>query len=60
MKNLDFLAVGDITTDVFIHLKEPSAHCDIDHGNAELCMNFGDKIPYDFVEVIRSCNTPIS
>ena len=59
MNNLDFLAIGDITTDAFIHLKEPSAHCDIDHGNMELCMNFGDKIPYDFVEVIRSVgNSP--
>ncbi|HEY9584002.1 MAG TPA: carbohydrate kinase family protein [Candidatus Paceibacterota bacterium] len=58
-KQLDFLAVGDITTDAFIHLKEPSAHCDIDHGNMELCMNFGDKIPYDFVEVIRAVgNSP--
>lgn len=59
MNKLDFLAVGDITTDAFIHLKEPSAHCDIDHGNMELCMNFGDKIPYDFVEVIRAVgNSP--
>lgn len=58
-KQLDFLAIGDITTDAFIHLKEPSAHCDIDHGNMELCMNFGDKIPYDFVEVIRAVgNSP--
>ena len=58
MKNLDFLAIGDITTDAFIHLKEPSAHAD-DHKNLELCVSFGDKIPYDFVEVVRAVgNSP--
>lgn len=59
MHKLDFLAIGDITTDAFIHLKEPGVHCDLDHENLELCMNFGDKIPYDFVEVIRAVgNSP--
>lgn len=59
MENFDFIAIGDITTDAFIHLKEPSAHCRLDHNNLELCVNFGDKIPYDFVEVVRAVgNSP--
>jgi sugar/nucleoside kinase (ribokinase family) len=59
MKNLDFLAIGDITTDAFIRLEEAGAHCDIDRGNLELCMNFGDKIPYEFVEEVPAVgNSP--
>lgn len=53
-KQLDFLSVGDITTDAFIRLKEASVHCNINHENCELCMAFADKIPYEFVEVIRA------
>ncbi len=51
---LDFLSVGDITTDAFIRLQEASVHCNINHENCELCMRFADKIPYEFVEVIRA------
>ncbi len=51
---LDFLAIGDITTDAFIRLKEASVHCDIDKKNCQLCMRFADKIPYEFVEVVRA------
>lgn len=53
-KQLDFLSVGDITTDAFIRLKEASVHCNVNNENCELCMRFADKIPYEFVEVIRS------
>lgn len=53
-KKLDFLAVGDITTDAFIRLKEASVHCNIDTEKCELCVRFADKIPYEFVEVIRA------
>jgi ribokinase len=51
-KPLDFLAIGDITTDAFIRLKEASVHCDIDKENCQICMSFADKIPYEFVEVV--------
>lgn len=55
MKNqLDFLAIGDITTDAFIRLKEASVHCIVDKENCELCVRFADKIPYEFVEVVRA------
>lgn len=53
-KPLDFLSVGDITTDAFIHLKDASVHCNVNHENCELCVRFADKIPYEFVEVIRA------
>ena len=59
MENFDYVAIGDITTDAYIRLSEPGAHCDIDHNNLELCMGFGDKVPYEFVEVLRAVgNSP--
>ncbi|MEK7574729.1 MAG: carbohydrate kinase family protein [Patescibacteria group bacterium] len=58
-KKLDFLAVGDITTDAFIRLKDASVHCNIDNEKCELCVRFADKIPYEFVEVLRAVgNSP--
>lgn len=50
--NYDFIAIGDTVTDAFIHLKDPSAHVDIDHGEREICIHFGDKIPYKEVIVV--------
>lgn len=60
MKNeLDFLAIGDITIDAFIRLEEAGAHCHFDRNNLELCVNFGDKIPYEFVKIVRAVgNSP--
>jgi len=53
-KNIDFLAIGDITTDAFIRIKEASVHCRIDTDNCELCMKFGDKVPFEYVKVIKA------
>lgn len=53
-KAVDFLAVGDITTDAFIRLKDPHIHAGMNHNEKELCMSFGTKIPYEFVEVVRA------
>ncbi|MEJ0053520.1 MAG: carbohydrate kinase family protein [bacterium] len=47
MQKLDFLAIGDITTDTFIQLKDASVHCDIDRDNCTISMRWGDKIPFD-------------
>jgi ribokinase len=59
MEKYDFLAIGDITTDAFIRIKDASVHCDVNRKNCELCVRFGDKIPYEFVEVIRAVgNSP--
>lgn len=58
-KQLDFLALGDITTDVFIKLQEASVHCALNKDTCELCMRFGDKIPYESVTVVRAVgNSP--
>ncbi len=53
-KNIDFLAIGDITTDAFIRLKEARVHCDIDDSNCEITMKFGDKLPFEYVKVVKA------
>src|SRR3989344_5010562 len=50
----DFIAIGDIVTDAFIKLKDASVHCDLDHEHCTITMTFGDKIPYESVEVVRA------
>ncbi|MCU0660350.1 MAG: carbohydrate kinase family protein [Candidatus Pacebacteria bacterium] len=56
---IDFLAIGDITTDAFIRIEDASVHCNIDNTNCEICMRFGDKIPYESVEILRAVgNSP--
>lgn len=51
---LDFLAIGDITTDAFIRIKEASVHCNIDNKNCEICMKFADKIPFEDVFIVKA------
>jgi sugar/nucleoside kinase (ribokinase family) len=53
-KELDFVAVGDVVTEPFIRLKDASTHCKIDQSACELCVRFGDKVPYESVEVLRA------
>ncbi len=52
MKQYDFIAIGDSTTDAFIRLKDASVHCNIDHEKCEICLRFKDKIPYEEVYVV--------
>jgi sugar/nucleoside kinase (ribokinase family) len=61
MKDLDFVAIGDITTDAFIRLSDDDATIkkDSEGRKVKLCMNFGDKIEYDSVtEVPAVGNSP--
>ncbi len=51
---LDILAVGDVVTDAFIRLQDASVHCKIDNSACELCVRFGDKVPYESVEEVRA------
>jgi len=51
-KPIDFLAIGDITTDAFITLQDASVHCDINNEDCTICMRFGDKVPYEKVDVV--------
>ncbi len=53
-KSIDFLAIGDIATDAFIKIKEASVHCAVDTNRCEICMSFGDKVPFEFVKVIKA------
>jgi sugar/nucleoside kinase (ribokinase family) len=54
MQNYDIIAIGDIVTDAFIRLTDAEATCDIDHENCKLCVRFGDKVPYESVEVVKA------
>jgi ribokinase len=45
--SIDFFAIGDIVTEPFIRLKEAEVHCKINSDTCEICMRWGDKIPYD-------------
>lgn len=56
---LDFVAVGDITTDAFIELKNAEVIQDENGNNKKLCVNFGDKIEYENVVVVPAVgNSP--
>ncbi len=57
---IDFLAVGDIVIDAFIKLKDAHVHKGIDDSEStELCIRFGDKVPYESVDVINAVgNSP--
>jgi len=45
---MDFFAIGDTVVDDFIRLKDASVHCNINNDSCEICMRWGDKIPYEF------------
>ncbi|OGC88633.1 hypothetical protein A2419_02190 [Candidatus Adlerbacteria bacterium RIFOXYC1_FULL_48_26] len=50
-ESIDFFAIGDIVTEPFIRLKEARVHCNINDESCEICMRWGDKIPYDHFEL---------
>lgn len=59
MNKIDFLSIGDIVIDAFIKLKDAHVHCKIDTDACELCVPFGDKIPYESVDVLNAVgNSP--
>ena len=49
---IDFLAIGDIVIDAFIQLKDAHVHCKLDTSACELCLRFGDKVPYESLTVV--------
>lgn len=58
-KQYDFVAIGDIVTDAFIKLQDAKVHCNIDNENCELCVRFGDKVPFEEVYVVKAVgNSP--
>lgn len=48
----DFVAIGDMTTDAFIKLKDAEEL--MDHGVRELCVRFGDKVPFEEMIEVRA------
>lgn len=59
MNAYDFVAIGDATIDAFIRIKDASVHCDINHEHCTISVRFGDKIPFEFDEVVAGVgNSP--
>ncbi|KKS25948.1 MAG: Sugar kinase, ribokinase family [Parcubacteria group bacterium GW2011_GWA2_42_11] len=63
-KKIDFLAIGDIVVDEFIRLKDAHVHCKIDTDACELCLRFGDKVPFESANLVpavgNSANAAVS
>lgn len=57
---IDFLAIGDVVIDAFIRLNDAHEHKNLDgEGSDELCLRFGDKVPYESVTVLNAVgNSP--
>lgn len=63
-EQIDFLAIGDLVVDDFIRLKDATVNCDIDEENCQLCVRFGDKVPFESSELLyavgNSANAAVS
>jgi ribokinase len=53
-KKYDFVAIGDIVTDAFIKIKDASVHCNVNNDTCELCVRYGDKVPFESVEIVKA------
>ena len=64
VEQYDFVAIGDTVIDAFIKLIDASVHCRMNHEDCEICMRFGDKIPYEEVYIVpavgNSANAAVS
>jgi sugar/nucleoside kinase (ribokinase family) len=49
---MDFVAIGDTTVDEFIRLEEARINCNINNEECTISMKWGDKIPYEFAELV--------
>lgn len=59
MSKIDFLAIGDIVTDAFIELEEAWIETDNPEKSKELCMRFGEKLPFRDVVIVPAVgNSP--
>lgn len=50
--HMDFVAIGDTAADEFIRLKDAKVTCDINSEHCTISMKWGDKIPYEFSELL--------
>lgn len=53
-KPFDIIFIGDITVDAFIRLKDAHINCKLNHHECELCLRFGDKVPFEFSKIIKA------
>ncbi len=64
MEKYDIVGIGDTVIDAFIKIQDASVHCNINHESCELCFRFGDKVPYESVNVLyavgNSANASVS
>lgn len=51
-KQFDIIAIGDTVTDAFIRIKDASVHCDVNHEKCQICVRFGDKVPFESVTIV--------
>lgn len=51
---IDIVAIGDTVSDAFIRLKNASVHCKVNTNDCEICLPFGDKIPFEYVKVVKA------
>ena len=51
-KKVDLLTIGDIAVDAFIRIPEIKGLCEVDKKNSKLTLDFADKIPYEFDEIV--------
>ncbi len=52
MEKIDFLAIGDIVIDAFIKLKDAEVSGEPDTENYKICVPFGEKVPYEEVDIL--------
>lgn len=57
MAKYDIVSIGDTTVDAFIELHEASLHCNVDHIDCQLCLNYADKIPYENLTLLPAGNS---
>jgi ribokinase len=65
MKHIpDFIAIGDVVTDAFIRLNDAEVKECINHHRKEISLSFGDKVPFEFVTILKgvgnSANAAVS
>ncbi|MFC1802080.1 carbohydrate kinase family protein [Patescibacteria group bacterium] len=63
-EELNFVSIGDITTDAFIKIKEADIRDNGDNEKPVICFSFADKVPYEFAEIVpavgNSANAAVS
>lgn len=55
MAKFDIVSIGDTVLDAFVELHEASVHCEINHVDCKLCLNYADKIPYEELTILAAC-----